>query len=224
MKINNTLLILDTETGGVDPQTSSLMEIACIVLKDFKMIFTYNTYVKSYSGEYVCNDFARSLHGISDETIEQEGKFPREIMEDLKQIKDIFFDGEPMTIVAHNPQFDIAFLKQMFKDGGETLSSTITDSKLDYNKIFSRNCIDTATMALLLRIQNKIPFDRCSLDNILNFYDINTKNEDRHSALFDAELTAKAFLSMYQHLTNSKVKTNLNFKNYDTDFDDTKKL
>ena len=32
MKVNNTLFVLDTETGGVDPLKSSLMEIAGIVL------------------------------------------------------------------------------------------------------------------------------------------------------------------------------------------------
>ena len=49
MKINNTLLVLDTETGGVDPNCASLMEIACIVLKDFKVVFKYSTFVKSYN-------------------------------------------------------------------------------------------------------------------------------------------------------------------------------
>jgi len=224
MKINNTLLVLDTETGGVDPTSASLMEIACVVLKDFKVVYKYTTFVKSTNGKYVCNDFARKLHKITDLMIEENGKYPIEIVRELKNIKDIYFNGEPMTIVAHNSQFDISFLKQMFKDAGETLSSTITNSELDFNKIFARNSIDTATMALVLRLQNKLPFDRCSLDNILNFYNITSAEPKRHSALFDCMQTAKAFLIMYKHLSNKKVKTNKTQTNFDTDFDDTKKL
>ena len=224
MKINNTLLILDTETGGVDPTCASLMEIACIVLKDFKIVYKYNAFVKSKNGKYVCNDFARKLHKITNEMLEENGKYPIEIMQELKNIKDKYFNGEPMTIVAHNSQFDISFLKQMFKNGGEILSSTLTNSELDFNKIFARNCIDTATMALILRLQKKLPFDRCSLDNILNFYNITSTEPKRHSALFDCTQTAKAFLVMYKHLSNKKVKTNSTQTDFDTDFDDTKKL
>lgn len=224
MKINNTLLVLDTETGGVDPNIHSLMEIACIVLKDFKVVYKYSSFVKSNCGKYVCNDFARKLHNISDEMIETQGKYPREIVQDLKNIKDMYFDGEPMTIVAHNTNFDISFLKQMFKNAGESLSSTITKSELDFNKIFSRNSIDTATMALILRLQNKLPFDRCSLDNILKIYNINSSNLERHSAMFDCSQTTKAFLKMYKHLSNNKAIINKSFQNFDTDFDDSKKI
>ena len=224
MKINNTLLVLDTETGGVDPNNSSLIEIACIVLKNEKVVYKYSSFVKSESGKYQCNDFARSLHNITDDMIEKDGKLPKDIILDLIKIREDFFNGNPMTVVAHNPQFDLSFVKQMFKNAGENLSSTITESKFDYNKIFSRNSIDTATMALILRLQNKLPFDRCSLDNILNFYNITSKNPKRHSELFDCSQTAKAFLIMFKHLNGEKVNINKSYSNFDTDFDDFKKL
>ncbi len=70
-----------------------------------------------------------------------------------------------MTIIAHNAGFDTGFVKKMFND----CSNEIT---IMYDDIFSRNVIDTATMALILRLQGKLPFDRCSLDNILTYYDI----------------------------------------------------
>lgn len=224
MKINETLFVLDTETGGIDPQKASLMEIAGIVLKNGKVVCKYSSLVKSPTGEYFCNDFARRLHGIQNEQIEQYGKLPTEIISDLKNIKDKFFNGEPMTIVAHNAAFDISFVKHMFAQNGQELSSLPNGSELNYDKIFSRNAIDTATMALVLRLQNKLPFDRCSLDNILKFYNLNDNQSSRHSALSDAEQTAKAFLCMFYSLSNKKVKT-LNTDNvYDIDFDDSKKL
>ncbi|MBO4412935.1 MAG: 3'-5' exonuclease [Clostridia bacterium] len=226
MKINNTLFVLDTETGGVDPNNDSLMQIAGVVLKGSKVVCKYQALVKSYEHEYVCNDFARSLHKITNEEIEAKGKYPHEIAADLKAIRDKFFDGNPMTIVAHNAAFDISFTKKMFKDCGHGSASLLNSDTMSYDKIFARNAIDTATMALILRLQNKLPFDRCSLDNILSFYNLEMKKEDRHTALGDAIQTAKAFLLMFRSLSGEKTISNPNKKQkeYDTDFDDAKKL
>ena len=129
-----------------------------------------------------------------------------------------------MTIIAHNASFDISFVKKMFADNGSELTSTNNNNELDYNKIFSRNAIDTATMALLLRMQNKLPFDRCSLDNILSYYNIKMPINKRHTALQDAISTAKAFALMFADLTNTDVKLKNSNKNYDSDFNDEKKL
>lgn len=224
MKLNNTLFVLDTETGGVDPQNCSLMEIAGVVLKDGKVVAKYSSLVKSQNGKYVCNEFARSLHGITDEQIEQYGKLPIQIICDLKDIKDKYFDGEPMTIVAHNAAFDISFVKHMFAQNGQQLSSLPDNNQFAYDKIFARNAIDTATMALVLRMQNKLPFDRCSLDNILKFYQIEDTQAKRHSALADAEQTAQAFLCMFDSLSNSSQVYQNNNNQYDTDFDDSQKM
>ena len=151
MKLNNTLFVLDTETGGLDPQTASLMQIAGVVLKNGKVVMEYQSLVKSSDGTYLCNDFARNMHGITDDEINQNGKYPQEIIKDLKAIQDVYFDGEPMTIVAHNAAFDISFLKKMFTDAGNQMQSNTSNNPYDYNNMFSRNAIVTATMALILR-------------------------------------------------------------------------
>ena len=224
MKINKTLLILDTETGGTDPNIHSLMEIACIVLKNNKIVKKYTSLLKSNNGKYVCNDFARKMHGITDEELNMFGKFPIDIIKDLKEIQKTYFNNEPMTIVAHNASFDIPFVKKMFSENVGTLTSTVNNNELDYNNMFSRNVIDTATMALILRLQNKLPFDRCSLDNILTFYNIKQKVNLRHTALFDATQTAKAFILMFKDLSSNNVKIKESNKKYESDFDDSKKL
>ena len=224
MKINNTFFVLDTETGGLDPQKASLMQIAGVILKNGEVVYEYQSLVKSKDGKYMCNDFARRLHGITDEEINENDKLPQEIIGDFKQIQDTFFDGEPMTIIAHNPAFDIAFLKQMFVDAGIDIQSTISNSPYEYSNLFSRNVIDTATMALILRLQNKIDFDRCSLDNIIKFYEIPNNAQQRHSALYDAEQTAIAFLCMLEDLSSQEKRLQKEDKVYDEDFDDEKKL
>ena len=172
------------------------MEIAGIVIKDFKIVNKYSSIVKSKTGKYFCNDFARKMHGITNEMANEKGKLPIEIMNDLKNIRDKYFNGNPMTIIAHNASFDISFVKKMFADNGSELTSVNNNNELDYNKIFSRNVIDTATMALLLRMQNKLPFDRCSLDNILSYYNIKMSNNKRHTALQDARSTASIYFNV----------------------------
>ena len=54
MKFNDTYFVLDTETGGLDPLTHSLMEIAGVVVKNGKIIYEYSTLVKSENGKYNC--------------------------------------------------------------------------------------------------------------------------------------------------------------------------
>lgn len=224
MKINNTFFVLDTETGGLDPNSASLMEIAGVILKDGKVVKKYSSIVKSPDGKYLCNDLARKMHGISDEMANEKGKLPTEIIKDLKEIRDEYFDGKPITVIAHNPVFDIPFIKKMFVDAGNTLSSTKTDNEFDYNKIFSRNILDTATMAKILYLQGKLPFERSSLDNILKFYNIPVPENLRHTALGDAKQTAQAFVLMFKHLDGKINFKNDNIADYDTDFDDEKKL
>ena len=230
MKINETLFVLDTETGGLDPNSASIMEIAGVILKEGKKVYEYSSIVKSPDGNYNCNEFARKMHGITDEMANTQGKYPIQIMNDLKKIRDTFFNGSPMTIVAHNAFFDISFVKKMFIDNGSKLSSVESQDDYNYDKIFSRNAIDTATMALILRLQGKLPFDRCSLDNILKFYEIEIPKGDRHSALADATQTAAAFKLMFNDLSHNKESFKNNdlsknkTKNYDEDFDDSTKI
>ena len=203
MRINDTYFVLDTETGGLDPNTHSLMEIAGVVVKNGKIVYEYSTLVASDNGKYNCGEYARKLHGITDEMCEENGKRPHEIISDLFEIKKRFFEGSPMTIIAHNAAFDISFVKQMFNEEfGELRDKSIYEKLkcLDYDSMFARNAIDTATMALILRSFNKLPFDRCSLDNILKFYNLEVPVEKRHTALGDARQTALAFIAMREDL------------------------
>ena len=50
MKINNTFFVLDTETGGLDPQKASLMQIAGVILKNGEVVYEYQSLVKSKDG------------------------------------------------------------------------------------------------------------------------------------------------------------------------------
>ncbi len=203
MQINDTYFVLDTETGGLDPNTHSLMEIAGVVIKGGKIVYEYSTLVKSKNGKYNCGEYARKLHGITDEMCNTQGKRAHEIIGDLLEIKRKFFGDSPMTIVAHNTAFDISFVKEMFnKEFGDLRNKPIYEKfkSLDYDALFARNSIDTATMALILRSFNKLPFDRCSLDNILKFYNLEVPQEKRHTALGDARQTALAFIAMREDL------------------------
>lgn len=232
MKLNDTYFVLDTETGGLNPQEHSLMEIAGVIVKGDKIIYEYSTLVKSSNGKYNCGEYARKLHGISDTDCEEQGKYPHEIIKNLLEIKRIFFGDSPMTIVAHNTAFDISFVKEMFnKEFGAIRNKPIYEKlkSVDYDALFARNAIDTATMALILRSFNKLPFDRCSLDNILKFYNLEVPQEKRHTALGDARQTALAFIAMREDLkygekANPKtrlVSENLTFNNSAGDSDET---
>lgn len=112
----------------------------------------------------------------------------------------------------------------MFADSGKELSSMPSVDELSYDNIFSRNVIDTATMALVLRLQDKLPFDRCSLDNILKFYNVENSLEEKHTALYDAEQTAKGFVFMYNDLSGIENNIESADEDYEDDFDDSDEL
>lgn len=57
MKLNNKLFVLDTETGGLDANNHSLMEVAGVIIQGDKIIDTYSSIVKSPTGKYVWQRF-----------------------------------------------------------------------------------------------------------------------------------------------------------------------
>lgn len=217
-EMNGSIFVLDTETGGLDPESDSLMEVAGVVIQNGRVVAKYSSLVKPNDGKVVCNDFARKIHQISDEMVLTKGKSPAQIANDLAQISNKYFDGKPMIICGHNVHFDVNFVKKMFKNANV--------ENLSYDKVFSRNVLDTATMALILKTANRLPFERTSLDNILKFYNINAPEKERHTALGDALMTAKAFVLLYNDLVyKERTITNDDFdKDYEEDYDDTRKL
>ena len=60
--------------------------------------------------------------------------------------------------------------------------------------------------------------------NILKYYQIPIDKIERHSAIYDARQTAKAFICMFNELSGKKMSHIDNSNTYETGFDDSEKI
>jgi len=169
----NRLVVLDTETTGLNPQEGHrIIEIGCVELVNRRLTGKrFHVYINP---ERVIDDGAIEVHGITNEFLEDKPTFSG-VVEDFIA----FIQGAELVI--HNAPFDVGFINYEFSrlDNG-------TGAVTDYSKVF-----DTLTYA-----RKKHPGQRNSLDALCKRYNIDNSHRELHGALLDAEILADVFLLM----------------------------
>jgi len=94
------LIVLDTETTGINPLLDEVIQIYATEVVDGKIgkdfhFFLKNTKPVGLSGE---------VHGITDEYLAKEGREPKEVLQELKD----FIGGD--IAIGHNVNFDLSML------------------------------------------------------------------------------------------------------------------
>ncbi|MCX7092583.1 MAG: DNA polymerase III subunit epsilon [Methylobacter sp.] len=169
----NRLVVLDTETTGLNPQEGHrIIEIGCVELVNRRL--TGKRFHEYINPERVIDAGAIEVHGITNEFLEGKPTFSG-IVEDFIA----FIQGAELII--HNAPFDVGFINSEFSRLGNQ-----TGTVADYSKVF-----DTLTYA-----RKKHPGQRNSLDALCKRYSIDNSHRDLHGALLDAEILADVFLLM----------------------------
>lgn len=176
--MNNRLLFIDTETGGVEPTECSLFSIGLIVWENGSIIFEDEVYVKDVV--YKVTAQALKINNIDISQIDESGLDKRSVIEKLKRIKKEYFNNIIMTVAGHNVGFDISFLKQLYKDSN--------DNFLDD---FSHRAIDTSSILQFLYFSEKLEKNISSSDDAFQYFNIGV--EKRHTALDDCRATVSLF-------------------------------
>lgn len=174
-----TLLFLDTETGGTDPQESSLLSIGIAVWKNLEIIQSIELLVKE--DHMKVNEEALRINGIDlnqHMTQALDSSVAFEILIDF--LKENFSERQKITLVGHNIAFDINFLRVFFKKNNSR-----------FDNFFSHRSIDTASILYFLYLSGKLKRKIISSDEAFHEFQIPTSN--RHSALGDCLATAKLF-------------------------------
>ena len=169
----NRLVVLDTETTGLNPQEGHrIIEIGCVELLNRRL--TGNRFHAYINPDRLIDDGAVAVHGITNEFLEDKSRF-----------KDIFADFiafiQGAELVIHNAPFDVGFINHEFsllEKPGKTVA--------DYCPVF-----DTLSFA-----RKKHPGQRNSLDALCKRYNIDNSHRELHGALLDAEILADVFLLM----------------------------
>lgn len=169
----NRIVVLDTETTGLDPaQGNRVIEIGCVEIIGRKI--TKRHYHQYINPERDSEEGALAVHGITTEFLADKPLFAQ-IAESFLA----FVDGAELII--HNAPFDCAFLNsELSRVVGEGFS------------IASRCSItDTLVMA-----KERHPGQRNSLDALCKRYDVDNSQRELHGALLDAEILADLYLTM----------------------------
>ncbi|MGZ5012341.1 MAG: DNA polymerase III subunit epsilon [Methylobacter sp.] len=169
----NRLIVLDTETTGLNPQEGHrIIEIGCVEVVNRRLTGkSFHVYINP---ERVIDDGAIEVHGITNEFLADKPTFDC-IVEDFIA----FIQGAELVI--HNAPFDVGFINYEF-----SRLNNGTGTVTDYSKVF-----DTLTYA-----RKKHPGQRNSLDALCKRYSIDNSHRELHGALLDAEILADVFLLM----------------------------
>ncbi len=188
--MNNRLLFLDTETGGIDPRKHSLLSIGIVIWDSAEgIIYSDEYYVRSES--YVVTAEAARINHFDKAEQERKAIRPEQIVEQFLQIKKLYFsDYTAIPLAGHNISFDVQFLKQMFLSCNRS-----------YDKLFHHRSVDTYTIIKFLSDCQLIPSSVNSSASAFSHFKISVTG--RHTALGDALATMQLYTKLIELVQNN---------------------
>jgi len=167
------LVVLDTETTGLDPaQGHRVVEVAAVELMGRHLSGRH--FQRYLNPDRDIDAAAQEVHGLSREFLSDKPRFEEVADELLEFLRDA-------TLVIHNAAFDIGFLDHELRRCGRPPLAGVAGGPT----------IDTLLMARDLH-----PGKRNSLDALCERYGIDNSRRTYHGALLDTELLAEVYLAM----------------------------
>jgi DNA polymerase III epsilon subunit-like protein len=171
------LLVVDTETSGLDPYKHGLLQLAGAVWDD-------GTIKDSISINLIADetfDYSPEAMYINEIDVEEHNTSAISRYDACCDFDDFVLEqfGEKATLVGHNVGFDYGFISQMYRlSGGNMLP------RMRYRMM------DTHSLALALQLADKIPAEqKLDLTSLCDYFNIHVTG--RHTALGDAVATAE---------------------------------
>lgn len=179
-------IVVDVETGGVNPETDALLEIAAVMLKmDETGILsrgdTIHCHVAPFEGAHL-NPKALEINRIDPYHPFRLAKSETAALETLfTPIQAAIKENRchRAVLVGHNAWFDLAFIK-----------AAISRAGLKSHPFHNFTSLDTATLSALV-------YGETVLSKALIKAGIEFKSEEAHSAIYDAEKTADLFCTIF---------------------------
>jgi DNA polymerase III subunit epsilon len=175
----DTILFIDTETGGIQPGKNSLLSLALVVWKESKI--KASTEILINDGVLDVTEKALEINGID---LEEHKKIAVSSAVALRQFDDFinanFPPDEKIVLGGHNITFDVNFL-----------NAFLAANNYNYNKRFSHRFVDTASILFYLYLTGKLKTKIVSSQEAFEYFHITV--DGRHTALGDAIATAQLF-------------------------------
>ena len=175
-------VVVDVETGGFNPATDALLEIAAVLLQigedgDIKLANTIHYHVKPFPGSRL-EPASLEVTGIDPfhplrPAVDEEDALRRVFKEVRKEVKEQTCNRA--ILVGHNAFFDLQFL-----------NAAAERTNLKRNPFHPFSSFDTATLA-------GVAFGQTVLGRAVAAAGFPWDESKAHSAAYDAEMTAKLF-------------------------------
>lgn len=179
------VLFLDTETGGTDEQLHDLLTVGMVLVneKDFSRHGEFYGHLELES--YKVTPTAIRINKINLAEIDREGVgySKEEMINAIYKFLSICKESLPITVIGHNVDFDLRFLRKLFKD---------CDRDNEFYDIFSYRKIDTSTLLQTVNIL-KPEYNISSLSDAIRFFNIKFDTYKRHNALEDVKGTIQVY-------------------------------
>ncbi len=177
-------VVVDLETGGFDPETNPILEIAAVQVRfeDGRLLpgERWHRAVHPYPGG-VLNPAALKVTGIDPTDPRRDAVAEAEALRELfRQVRRaIKREGcQRAILVAHNAAFDQQFINR-----------ALTRTQVKRNPFHPFSFIDTASLAA-------VTYGHTVLSEACARADISFDRERAHNALYDAERTAELFCAV----------------------------
>jgi ribonuclease T len=178
-------VVIDVETGGFNPATDALLEIAAVLVRqndggDIESAERHRYFVKPFPGsklepaslQITGIDPFHPLRPALDEG-EALHRLFKEIRRELKEQ-----DCKRAVLVGHNSFFDLQFL-----------NAAVERTKIKRNPFHPFSSFDTATLA-------GVAYGQTVLGRAVTAAGFKWEEDRAHSALYDAEMTAQLFCTI----------------------------
>jgi DNA polymerase-3 subunit epsilon len=188
------LLVIDTETGGLNPEQHSLLSVGLVVWSDGQILDQLELLVQD--AQPSVDPEAIAATGFDLSLLSCEGRAPREVVARIEQFLCKNFGPElrrpRISVAGHNVHFDVAFLARVYRQ-----------ADVKFTGLFSHRFMDTASVLAFLVLAGRLPPTCASSTGAFEHFGIRFEPGKRHTALADALATADLLNGLIRSLDRS---------------------
>jgi DNA polymerase-3 subunit epsilon len=173
------ILFIDTETGGTDPASNSLLSLGLVVWKELEIRASLEILIDD--GILNVTEKALEINRIDLEEHRKRAVSPAVAIRQMdKFINSHFPKDEKIVLGGHNVNFDVNFLNAFLSRNGYNVQQR-----------FSHRYVDTSAILFYLFLTGKIKRKLTASQDALDYFGIAVQG--RHTAMGDAVATAQLF-------------------------------
>jgi DNA polymerase III epsilon subunit-like protein len=173
------ILFIDTETGGIDPVSNSLLSLGLVVWKELEIRATLEILIDD--GILNVTEKALEINQIDLSEHRKKAVSPSVAIRQMDEFINSHFPKEEKIVLGgHNISFDVNFLNAFLSRNG-----------YDFQQRFSHRHVDTSAILFYLYLTGKIKRKLTASQDALDYFGIAVQG--RHTALGDAMATAQLF-------------------------------